>query len=42
MKQFNLNEYLKTPNIEIITRDDRKARVICTNKKGEYPVAALI
>lgn len=42
MRQFNLNEYIINPNIEIITRDGRKARVICTNKKGEYPVAALV
>lgn len=43
MKSFNLEEYLKNPNRELITRDGRKARIICTNKKDEiYPIVALI
>lgn len=35
MKQFNLEEYLKNPNRELVTRDGRKARIICTDRKGE-------
>lgn len=42
MKQFNLEEYLKDPSREIITRDGRPVRVICTNAKSGYPVVALI
>lgn len=43
MKSFNLEEYLKNPNRELITRDGQKARIICANKKDErYPVVALV
>ena len=42
MKQFSLEEYLKNPNRRIITRDGRKARVICTDRNGMYPVVALV
>ena len=34
MKQFNLEEYLKDPSREIITRDGRPVRIICTNAKS--------
>lgn len=47
MKQFNLAEYLENPNRQIVTRDGRPARIICTDRKFEflnaqYPVMALI
>ena len=42
MKPFSLEEYLKNPFRKLITRDKRKARIICTNKKGNYPIIALI
>lgn len=42
MKPFNLEEYLQNPFRKLITRDKRKARIICTNKKGNYPIIALI
>lgn len=42
MKQFSLEEYLADPSKEIITRDGRKARIVCTNAKSGYPVVALI
>lgn len=42
MKPFSLEEYLKNPFRKLITRDKRKARIICTNKKGNYPIVALI
>ena len=43
MKSFNLEEYLRDPSKKIITRDGRKARIICTNRLGKsYPVCALI
>ena len=29
MKRFNLDEYLKDPNREIITRDGDSVRIIC-------------
>ena len=42
MKQFSLEEYLKDTSKEEVTRDGRKARIICTNAKSGYPVVALI
>ena len=41
MKQFNLKEYLENPR-KVVTRDGRNVRIICTDKRGDYPVVALI
>lgn len=42
MKAFNLEEYLKNPDQKVITRDGKPARIICTDKRGDKPVVALI
>ena len=44
MKQFNLQEYLANPNRQVVTRDGRKVRIICTDRKGldVKPIVALI
>lgn len=42
MKQFNLDEYLKTPSKKIVTRDGKNARIVCTDVKGTFPIVALI
>ena len=42
MKQFNLEEYLKNPNREVVTRDGRKVRILCTDRKGDTPIIALV
>lgn len=42
MKQFNLEEYLKNPLRKVVTRDGSKVRIICTDKKGDCPIVALI
>ena len=44
MKPFNLEEYLKNPNREVVTRDGRKVRIVCTNRAGlcTKPIVALI
>ena len=43
MKQFSLEEYLKDPSREIITRDGRKVRrILCTDARSTYPVIALV
>lgn len=42
MKEFSLGEYIKNPNREVITRDGRKVRVLCTDRKGAAPIIALI
>ena len=42
MKQFSLDEYLKNPNKKVVTRDGSAVRIICTDRKGKYPVVALV
>ena len=42
MKEFNLNEYKKNPSQKVMTRDGRKARIVCTDMKNKQPVLALI
>ena len=44
MKQFNLQEYLAHPERKVVTRDGRKARIVCTDRAGSTtkPVVALI
>lgn len=43
MKQFNLEEYLKNPSRQVVTRDGRKVRIICTDfDNPDYPVVAEI
>lgn len=43
MKPFKLDEYLKNPSRELITRDGRKVtKVLCTNAKGRFPIVALV
>lgn len=42
MRQFNLEEYLKNPNQKVVTRDGHKVRILCTDRKHEYPILALV
>ena len=43
MRPFNLEEYLKNPSREIVTRGGRKIkRVLCTDARGPYPVIVLM
>lgn len=44
MKEFSLDEYLKNPDREVVTRDGRKVRIICTDRKSymDFPVVALV
>ena len=42
MKQFSLKEYLENPNMQVVTRDGRPARIICTDAKIAFPIIALI
>ena len=43
MKEFNLEKYLENPSRNLVTRDGRSARIICTNRLDEtYPVIALV
>ena len=39
MKQFNLEEYLKSPSKKVVTRDGRDVRIICTDfDNPNFPV----
>ena len=43
MKKFSLEEYLKNPNREVVTRDGRKVRIICTDfDNPDFPVVGEI
>ena len=42
MKEFNLQEYLANPSQKVMTRDGRKARIVCTDMKNEQPILVLI
>ena len=42
MKEFNLEEYLKNPERKVITRDGRPVRILCTDRKGDTPIIALV
>ena len=43
MKEFSLEEYLKNPDREVVTRDGRKVtRFLCTDAKTPFPLIALV
>ena len=43
MEQFSLEKYLANPARRVVTRDGRKARIICTDMRcANYPIVALI
>lgn len=42
MKEFNLEEYLKNQSQKVALRSGSDVRIICTNKKGEFPIVALV
>lgn len=42
MKQFSLEEYIKNPDIRVITRDGRSVKIVCTDMMGtSYPILAV-
>lgn len=42
MKQFDLDEYLANPSMKVVTRQGRDVRIICTDRKGDCPIVALV
>ena len=43
MEQFSLEKYLANPSRKVVTRDGRKARIICTDRRDlNFPIIALI
>ena len=44
MKQFNLQEYLANPSRQVVTREGKRVRIVCTDRAGlaAKPIVALI
>lgn len=43
MRPFDLQEYLKNPDRQIVTRGGRNARIICTDRNSDdHPIVALL
>ena len=43
MEQFSLEKYLANPSRKVVTRDGRRARIICTDMNYQnYPIVALV
>ena len=42
MKRFSLQEYLANPSQNVVTRDGKPVRILCTDAKGDYPIVGLI
>ena len=42
MKEFNLEEYLKNPSRQVVTRNGREVRIICTDYKSRKPIIGLV
>lgn len=42
MKRFSLQEYLANPSQNVVTRNGKPVRILCTDAKGDYPVVGLV
>ena len=42
MKQFNLDEYIKNPSRQVVTRDGRNVKIQCTDYIGAQHIIAKI
>ena len=42
MEQFSLEQYLANPSRKVVTRAGNSVRILCTNRKGSYPIVALV
>ena len=42
MEQFSLEKYLANPSRRVVTRDGRNVRILCTDRKSDYPIVALV
>ena len=43
MKSFNLKEHLEHPDWEVVTREGKPVRILCTDlDDNDYPVAAVV
>lgn len=42
MRQFNLQEFIDNPSRKVVTRDGRKVRIICTDRKDlDFPIMII-
>ena len=42
MKMFNLDEYTKNPSRQVVTRDGRNVKILCTDYIGFGPIIAKV
>ena len=42
MEQFSLEKYLANPLRKVVTRAGNSVRILCTDRKGDYPIIALV
>ena len=42
MKQFSLEKYLANPSRKVVTRAGNSVRILCTDRKGDYSIIALV
>ena len=42
MEQFSLEKYLANPSRRVVTRKGYPVRILCTDRKGDYPIIALV
>ena len=42
MEQFSLEKYLANPSRKVVTRAGNSVRILCTDRKGDYPIIALV
>lgn len=42
MKQFSLEEYLKNPSRQVVTRYGKRVRIICTDYENRKPIVGLV
>ena len=42
MEQFNLDEYIKNPSRQVVTRDGRNVKIHCTDYIGFGPIIAKV
>ena len=42
MKEFNLEEYLKNPSRQVVTRFGKRVQIICIDYKSTKPIIGLV
>ena len=42
MEQFSLEKYLANPSRKVVTRAGNSVRILCTDRKGNYSIIALV